>query len=132
MRLASQLEPAFADRLVFTGYRFDPEHFYRIFDIYVLPSTREGFGVTLIEAMATETPVVACRVRGPKDIVDDGVNGILLGDRDPAELAEAIAFYLEAPEAVANYTRLAREKVAREFDHASMRSSLYEEYRRLS
>jgi glycosyltransferase involved in cell wall biosynthesis len=122
----------FADRLIFTGYRFDPERFYRAFDVYVLPSTREGFGVTLIEAMASGTPVIACRVRGPKDIVDDGRNGILVADRDPAELADAVAFYLEAPDAVENYTRRARRKVEKDFDHAAMRSRLYEEYRRLT
>ncbi|MDD3719126.1 MAG: glycosyltransferase family 4 protein [Actinomycetota bacterium] len=121
-----------SDRLLFTGYRHDPERFYRLFDVYVLPSTREGFGVTLIEGMATGIPVVACRVRGPREIIDDGVNGILVADRDPAALADAVAFCLEAPEAVGNYTRRAREKVEREFDHAIMRSSLYEEYRRLT
>lgn len=121
-----------ADRIVFTGYRNDPERLYRMFDVYVLPSTREGFGVTLIEAMATGVPVVACRVRGPREIIDDGVNGILVADRDPAAIADAVAFFLEAPEAVANYTRRAREKVELEFDHATMRSSIYEEYRRLT
>lgn len=131
-RLAFGLDAGFAGRLVFTGYRFDPERFYRIFDVYVLPSTREGFGVTLIEAMASGVPVVACRVRGPREIVDDGVNGVLVPDRDVEGLSEAIAFYLEAPEAVSKYTHQAREKVERDFDHATMRSLLYEEYRRLT
>ena len=131
-RLASQLEPGLAGRLVFTGYRFDPERFYRIFDVYVLPSSREGFGVTLIEAMATGVPVVASRVRGPREIIEDGLDGILVNDRDPTELADAVSFYLEAPGAVSNYTQRAREKVAREFDHALMRSKLYDEYHRLT
>ncbi len=131
-QLASQLAPALADRIIFTAYRFDPERFYRIFDVYVLPSSREGFGVTLIEAMATGVPLVACRVRGPKDIIEDGQDGILISDRDPVELAEAVGFYLDAPEAVANYTQRARKKVARDFDHTTMRDQLYQEYRRLT
>ena len=131
-KLAAEQEPGLAGRLVFTGYRFDPERFYRIFDVYALPSTREGFGVTLIEAMATKVPVVACRVRGPKEIVDDGVDGILVQDRDPDELADALSFYLEAPEAVSNYIKRARAKVEEEFDHAIMRSKLYDEYSRLT
>ena len=49
----------------FTGYRHDPERFYRLFDVYVLPSTREGFGVTLIEGMATGIPVVAYASAAP-------------------------------------------------------------------
>ena len=116
------------NRLFFTGYRFDPERFYRMFDIYVLPSTREGFGVTLIEAMASGVPVIACDVRGPREIVEDGRDGILVPDRDPAALAEAISFYLQAPQAVENYTRRARRKVEREFDHARMRAQLLQAY----
>lgn len=129
-----EMQPAAAPQLhlVFTGYRFDPERFYRIFDIYVLPSTREGFGVTLIEAMATGVPVVACRVRGPRDIVEDGRDGILVDDLDPEGLAGAISFYLEAPEAVLDYTTRARKKVARDFDNARMRALIYEEYDRLT
>ncbi|RJP27460.1 MAG: glycosyltransferase family 1 protein [Actinobacteria bacterium] len=130
-KLASELEPGLAGRLIFTGYRFDPERFYRICDVYVLPSTREGFGVTLIEAMATGIPVVACRVRGPKEIVTDGRDGILVQDRNSEELAGALSFYLEAPEAASNYTERARKKVEKEFDHALMRSKLYAEYTRL-
>ncbi|NPV58036.1 MAG: glycosyltransferase [Actinobacteria bacterium] len=118
----------FANRLFFTGYRFDPERFYRMFDIYVLPSTREGFGVTLIEAMASGVPVIACDVRGPREIVEDGRDGILVPDRDPVALADAISFYLQAPQAVENYTRRARRKVEREFDHARMRAQLLQAY----
>jgi glycosyltransferase involved in cell wall biosynthesis len=128
--LASRL--GLQGRLVFTGYRFDPERFYRIFDVYVLPSTREGFGVTLIEAMATGIPVVACRVRGPRDIIEDGVDGIMVKDRDPMELADVLSFLLDAPDAVHNYTKRALEKVARDFDHGRMRSSLLSEYHRLT
>jgi glycosyltransferase involved in cell wall biosynthesis len=129
-RLAARL--GLEGRLIFTGYRFDPERFYRIFDLYVLPSSREGFGVTLIEAMASGVPVVACRVRGPREIVSDGLDGILVPDRDPQELADALAFFLETPEAVASYTQRAMEKVAREFDHKRMRSRLLSLYRHLT
>jgi glycosyltransferase involved in cell wall biosynthesis len=129
-RLASRL--GMEGRLHFTGYRRDPERFYRIFNVYALPSTREGFGVTLIEAMASEVPAVACRVRGPRDIIDDGLDGILVNDRDSRELADAVAFLLETPEAARAYTERAREKVTRDFDHKRMRSQLLTEYRRLT
>ncbi len=126
-RLAARL--GMEGRLHLTGYRHDPERFYRLFSVYVLPTSREGFGVTLIEAMASGTPVVACRVRGPREIISDGLDGILVKDGDPGELADAIAFYLETPEAVQAYTERARLKVAREFDHKHMRSKLLSAYR---
>ena len=65
-------------RVVLPGYRHDIERFYRIFDVYAHPSRREGFGVPLIEAMASGVPVVACRVRGPREVVRDGIDGLLV------------------------------------------------------
>ncbi|MDY6796879.1 MAG: glycosyltransferase family 4 protein [Actinomycetota bacterium] len=128
--LASRL--GISGRLTFTGYRSDPERFYRMFDLYVLPSTREGFGVTLIEAMASRVPVIACRVRGPRDIISDGIDGILIEDRDPRELADAAAFLLETPEAVSSYTEKALDKVRKDFGHKRMRSLLLAEYKLLT
>lgn len=116
-------------RLHLTGYRHDPERFHRLCDVYVHPSSREGFGVSIIEAMASGTPVVACRVRGPREIVDDGLDGILVRDRDDEELAAAIAFILETPQAVRSYTERALEKVKRDFDHREMRRKLLAAYR---
>jgi len=58
-------------------------------DAFVLPSRDEGFGVALIEAMATGLPVVATRSGGPEDIVSED-DGLLVGPGDPDELAGAI------------------------------------------
>jgi glycosyltransferase involved in cell wall biosynthesis len=122
LALASRL--GLADRLHLTGYRHDPERFHRLCDVYVHPSSREGFGVSIIEAMASGTPVVASRVRGPREIIDDGLDGILVRDRDEEELAAAVAFLLETPEAARSYTERALEKVKRDFDHGEMRRKL--------
>lgn len=126
-KIASRL--GLEDRLVLTGHRNDPERFHRLFDVYVLPSSREGFGVTLIEAMASGTPVIACRVRGPREIIDDGLDGILVRDGDPEELADAISFLLETPEAARKYAERAISKVSREFDQKSMYTKLLSAYR---
>jgi teichuronic acid biosynthesis glycosyltransferase TuaC len=59
-------------------------------DLYVQPSRREGFGVALVEALATGLPAVATRCGGPSDIVGDG-DGVLVEPGDPVALAEGIA-----------------------------------------
>lgn len=125
-KLASRL--GMEDRLILTGFRRDPERLHRLLDLYVLPSSREGFGVTVIEAMASGTPVIACRVRGPREIIDDGLDGLLVKDRDPEELADAISFLLETPEAARAYTERALSKVRREFSQKSMISKLFSAY----
>ncbi len=127
LALASRL--GLEGRLHLTGYRQDPERFHRLCDVYVHPSSREGFGVSIIEAMASGVPVVASRVRGPREIIDDGLDGILVRDRDAEELAAAVSFFLETPEAARSYVQRALEKVKREFDHRDMVRKLLSAYR---
>ena len=62
----------------------------RHLDVLVLPSHQEPFGTVLAEAMAVGTPVVATRVGGLPEVVDDGVTGRLVAPGDPAQLAAAV------------------------------------------
>ena len=62
----------------------------RHLDVLVLPSRSEPFGTVLAEAMAVGTPVVASRVDGLPEVVDDGVTGALVAPDDPAALAQAV------------------------------------------
>ena len=62
----------------------------RHLDVLVLPSRSEPFGTVLAEAMAVGTPVVATRVDGLAEVVEDGVTGALVAPDDPAALAEAV------------------------------------------
>ncbi|MFZ3216176.1 MAG: glycosyltransferase family 4 protein [Candidatus Acidiferrales bacterium] len=60
-------------------------------DVFALPSAGEGFGLVFLEAMAFAKPIVAAAAGGSTDLVQDGVNGILVPPRDPAALAQALA-----------------------------------------
>jgi glycosyltransferase involved in cell wall biosynthesis len=80
-----------ASRVRFTGPIGDVEHAYHAADIFVMPSTREAFGMVLVEAMASALPVVASEIKGVTDeIVTHGHTGILVPPGDPAALAEAM------------------------------------------
>ncbi len=84
----------------------------RHFDVLVLPSHEEPFGTVLAEAMAVGTPVVATRVGGLAEVVDDGVTGRLVAPGDPAQLAAAVLEVLRDRERMG---AAARER-ARRFD----------------
>ncbi len=60
-------------------------------DVFAMPSRAEGFGVAALEAQAMELPIVATRVHGIPDVVQDGVSGLLVPARDVGALAGAIA-----------------------------------------
>lgn len=76
-----------APRVRLLGYRNDSVAMHRALDMLVLPSHREGFPNVVVEAMAAGTPVVATRISGTVEAVDDGVTGRLVPSRDPDALA---------------------------------------------
>jgi glycosyltransferase involved in cell wall biosynthesis/ribosomal protein S18 acetylase RimI-like enzyme len=74
----------------FLGMRTDMDDLYSAMDLFVLPSHREGFPRAAMEAAAMGLPVVATNIRGCRQVVEDGVNGLLIPVDDPAALAGAI------------------------------------------
>jgi len=84
-RLASQLHVG--DHVGFLGERRDIPEILRSVDIVLHPSRYEGFGISVLEAMACGKPVIATAVGGAKDIIQGGVDGLLIY-RSEVELAE--------------------------------------------
>ncbi|MBC8252547.1 MAG: glycosyltransferase family 4 protein [Ardenticatenia bacterium] len=83
------------DHFVFTGFRPDIPEILSAFDLFILASEEEPFGLVIIEAMAAAKPVVATRVGGIPEILEDGMAGVLVPPRRPRALAEAIITLLE-------------------------------------
>jgi glycosyltransferase involved in cell wall biosynthesis len=79
------------------GWRDDIPVLLAAIDVLVISSEQESFGLTAIEALAMETPVVATRCGGPEEAVVDGVNGLLVPVKDPRGLADAIVKLLLDP-----------------------------------
>jgi glycosyltransferase involved in cell wall biosynthesis len=90
-RLAREL--GIADRAAFLGPLPQPAvaDWIVAADLLCLPSHAEGSPNVIVEALASGTPVVASRVGGIPDLVDDGTNGLLVAPGDPAALAAALA-----------------------------------------
>jgi glycosyltransferase involved in cell wall biosynthesis len=72
------------------GFRPDVIGCLKGFDVFVMSSVTEGLGTSLLDAMACGKPIVATRAGGIPEIVQDGVNGLLVPTRDPHALADAI------------------------------------------
>jgi D-inositol-3-phosphate glycosyltransferase len=88
--------------------------YYRAADVCVVPSRSESFGLVALEAAACGTPVVAAAVGGLLTLVEDGVTGFLIDNRDPAEYANAINEILDRP-AIADGMSLAAARSARQY-----------------
>jgi glycosyltransferase involved in cell wall biosynthesis len=73
-----------------TGFRSDIPNLLRCSDIGVLCSETESAPLTLLEGMSTGLPMIATRVGGVQEIINDGKNGLLVPAKHPEELAQAI------------------------------------------
>ncbi len=113
-RLAEEL--GIAEALFMTGYRKDVPVLLSLFDVFVLPSYREGMPRSLLEAMASGIPVVASDIRGCREEVDEGVTGLLVPPRDHERLGEAISMLLDSKERSRRMGEAARERVIERFD----------------
>jgi len=116
----------------FAGVVTDVERYYQMADIYAMPSVREAFGMSLVEAMATEVAVVAARIPGVTDeIIDDGVTGILVEPRDVAGLAAAIEALLRNSSAAVAMGQRARVDVVNRYGLAGRRDQWVSVYNQL-
>jgi glycosyltransferase involved in cell wall biosynthesis len=85
------------EKVRFLGERRDVPDLLHAFDLYVQPSILEGFGLSVLEAMAAGKAVVASRAGGLPEVVEDSVTGTLVPPGEPAALASAILALLEDP-----------------------------------
>ena len=113
----------------YTNFRYissteSPEFFMAGSDIFCLPSFREGFGLTLIEAASCGLPVISTSIYGVKDAVDEGRSGLLTKPGDVEELAEALQVLLADHRMRAEMGSYGREKVKRLWSRALLVNAL--------
>jgi len=119
-----------SDRAWLPGERSDVPQILRGLDCFVLPSLAEGISNTLLEAMATGLPIIATRVGGNPELVDDEHSGRLVPAADPQAMAQAMLAYYEAPEVARRLGKAARGAAVQRFSLERMVGhyvSLYDE-----
>lgn len=107
-------ERGLENRFFLVGALPEAARYLKAFDVFVLPSIKEGFPYVLLEAMAAGLPIVASLVGGTPEIIKNGEDGFLILSKNPKILAERISDILDNPELAEKLSKNAREKV-REF-----------------
>ncbi len=116
----------------FVGMRRDIEAFYSGLDVFVLPSHREGFPRAAMEAAACGLPLVVTDIRGCRQVVDEGVNGLLVPVADAAALASAISSLVSDPERREAMGEASVEIARQRFDETRVVEIVMETYQRLA
>jgi glycosyltransferase involved in cell wall biosynthesis/ribosomal protein S18 acetylase RimI-like enzyme len=104
----------------FLGMRKDVVDLYGAMDLFVLPSHREGFPRAAMEAAAMGLPVVATDIRGCREVVEDGVNGLVVPVREPGTLASAIRKLGDDPALRERMGRAGRQRAEERFDESKV------------
>jgi glycosyltransferase involved in cell wall biosynthesis len=119
-----------ADRVIFAGPRPDAWSLMGAADVAILTSRGEGLPLTVLEALAIGTPVVATRVRGVVELVEDEQSALLVPDDDPVALAGALRRLLE-DHALGERLARAGRVVAARFGERRMTAAYLDLYARL-
>jgi glycosyltransferase involved in cell wall biosynthesis len=104
------------DRFRFTGFTDCVAGFLQVMDVFVLPSYREGFPRSVLEAMGSELPVVTANIRGCRESVVDGITGLLVPPRDSKALTSAVLSLLDNSELRRRMGQAGRSRVQELYD----------------
>ena len=110
----------------FTGQVPDASRFLSLMDVFVNCSTPEPFGLVILEAMASMTPVVAVTGGGPSEIIEPGISGQLAQDGSPAQLARALKPLLRDDGLRQRLSRGGRERFESRFREEAMAAEMTE------
>ncbi len=121
-------ELGIADKFIFTGHRDDVIRLTAAMDICVLSTTREGFPLSVLEAMAMRKPVVATAVGGIPEIVEPGVTGYLHRLGNSKELADEIMALIENPGEASRIGQTAYEHVRRQYSRQAFFAEISKAY----
>jgi len=107
--------------------------YYDLSDVALVPSVHsagveEATSISALEAMGSGSPLIACAVGGLKEIVDSGVDGLLVEEKNVEQLSDAILTLLRDPEAGAEMAEKARTKIEQEYSHIAAAKKYLEIY----
>lgn len=118
-----------ADCVVFAGHQERVVDYLSAMDVFVLPSLSEGIPMALLEAMAVGCPVVATRVGGIPEVIENDVNGLLVDPADALSLANAVRELLEDRSKALSFGDKGRARIEQEFSASLMAARMLGMYR---
>lgn len=118
--------------IITTGYQSDVRKFYKLSDVFVFPSYREGFPNVVMEAGAMELPVITTNINGCDEIIIPEINGLLIPQKNEKSLLDAMQKISSEQELYHKLKQNSRSVIAEKFDQANLWKIIVNEYKSLS
>ncbi len=126
--LSRKISESGLNNFTFSGNVDDMNSFYSKVDLFLNTSLHEGVPMSILEAMSYGKPVIAPRVGGIPEIIEDGVEGFLIDGREPHKFADKCLFLSSTPDVYQRLADSAREKIATCFSVSAMAQKYYQTY----
>lgn len=118
--------------IINVGFQHDVRPYLKIMNIFVFPSYREGFGVSLMEAAAMDVPVIATDIIGCNEIIKDGYNGILVPLKSTEKLMKTMEMLLLNKKRLDNMSNVTRDFVIEKYEQKELWGKTLEAYCRVT
>ncbi|MEN4054235.1 glycosyltransferase family 4 protein [Sulfurimonas sp. NWX79] len=118
------------DKIIFTGFTKEVNEHMKLFDVLVLATENETFGLVIIEAMINKIPVIATNKGGPLEIIEDGVDGLLF-DGSVDDLGEKIAVLCDDENMKNKIISNALSKVVQKFNQEKQLAKIYDVFEKI-
>ena len=102
--------------------------YYAAADCFVMPSYREGFPNTVLEAGAMELPSIVTDINGSREIIENGINGLIIPSQNSQALYEAMWYMVNEKDKREYMAKNARKMIADRFEQSFVRKCLYDYY----
>jgi glycosyltransferase involved in cell wall biosynthesis len=118
--------------IYFTDYQEDIRPFLTISDIFVLPSYREGFPNVVMQAGAMGVPCVVSDINGCNEIIENGLNGLIVPAKDTEALERALEFLINDKSTLMQMASISRQMIVSRYDQQYLWQQILKEYRSLT
>ena len=115
------------DRIIYVGYTDEVEKYMAVMDCYVLPSYREGFGLGVVEAGAMGLPAIVTDIPGPRDSVENGVNGFLVLPKNKDDLREKMEVLVNDKSGYSTLSQNAFDKAKKKYERKHLMKCMLED-----
>lgn len=104
------------ENIIDVGSQKNVRPFLNIMDVFVFPSYREGFGVSIMEAAAMELPVICTDISGCNELIKNGYNGILIKPKSTSDLLVALQSFIDNPEQIKQMGAVTRNYILNKYN----------------